>query len=176
MTARTGNQTVIVDSPVVAGRRVERMVQGAGGYLERSTGSTDDNVHIVARVPAAHLDGIMDSTAALGKERRREMTGTDVTDHFSDLEARLASTIALRDRIQQLLTRAATLNEVLELERQIARLQSEIDALQSRLDQLQSQAELATLEVRLDRERVLGPIAVVGRGMARLVSKLFVIR
>ena len=104
------------------------------------------------------------------------MTGTDVTDQFTDLEARLASTIALRDRMQQLLARAATLNEVLDLERQIARLQSEIDSLQASLDQLKSQAELASLEVKLERERVLGPIAVVGLGMARLVSKLFVIR
>jgi chromosome segregation ATPase len=176
MTVRTGEQQVIVDSPTVTGRRVEHMVQQAGGYLERSSGNSDGNVHIEARVPAARLDTIMDSVAALGKERRRHMTGTDVTDQYTDLEARLKSDIALRDRLQQLLGRATTLDEVLSLEKQIARLQADIDALQARLDQLKSQTVLAALTVNLERKRVYGPLAVVGRGVAGLVSKLFVIR
>ena len=33
MTVRTGEQAVVVDSPAAAGRRVERMVREAGGYL-----------------------------------------------------------------------------------------------------------------------------------------------
>src|SRR3982750_743148 len=56
MTVRTGEQEVVVDSPTVAGRHVERMVQQAGGYVERSSGSSDGKVHIEGRVPAAQLD------------------------------------------------------------------------------------------------------------------------
>ncbi len=176
MTVRTGEQAVVVDSPAAAGRRVERMVQEAGGYLERSSGSSDGNVQIAARVPAAQLDRLMDSVAGFGKERHRHLTGADVTDQYTDLEARLRSNIALRDRLQQLLSRAATLDEVLTLEKQIARLQSDIDALQAHIDQLKSRTELASLAVSLERKRVLGPLAVVGRGVGRLVGKLFVIR
>lgn len=164
MTVRTGEQAVVVDSPLVAGRRVERMVTEAGGYLERSSGSSDGNVRVEGRVPAGELDRIMADVAGLGKERRRYITGTDVTDQYTDLEARLQSNIALRSRLQQLLDRAATLNEVLALEQQIARLQSDIDALQARIDQLKSRAALASLSVSLERKRVLGPLAVVGRG------------
>lgn len=176
MTVRTGEQEVVVDSPVVIGRQVERMVQEAGGYIERSSGKSDGNVRIDGRVPAAELDRIMDSVAGLGKERRRHLTGADVTDQYTDLEARLRSSIALRDRLQQLLGRAATLDEVLTLEKQIARLQSDIDALQARIDQLKSRATLASLAVDLERKRVLGPLALVGTGVARAVGKLFVIR
>ena len=176
MTVRTGEQAVVVDSPAAVGRHVERMVQEAGGYLERSSGSSDGNVQIAARVPAAQLDRIMDSVAGFGKERHRHLTGADVTDQYTDLEARLRSNIALRDRLQQLLSRAATLDEVLTLEKQIARLQSDIDALQAHIDQLKSRTELASLAVSLERKHVLGPLAVVGRGVGRLVGKLFVIR
>jgi len=176
MTVRTGEQEVVVDSPVVIGRQVERMLQDAGGYIERSSGSSDGHVRIEGRVPAAQLDSVMDSVAGLGKERRRRLTGADVTDQYTDLEARLRSDIALRDRLQQLLGRAATLDEVLTLEKQIARLQSDIDALQARIDQLKSHVALASLAVSLERKRVLGPLALVGNGVARAVSKLFVIR
>ena len=176
MTVRTGEQVVVVDSPVVAGRHVELLIQEAGGYLESSSGGSGGKVRVEGRVPAAQLDRIMDGVAALGKERRRHMTGADVTDQYADLDARLHSSIALRDRLQQLLTRAGTLDDVLKLEKEIARLQSDIDALQARIDQLKSWTELASLAVSLEHKHVLGPVAVVGRGFVRLASKLFVIR
>lgn len=176
MTARTGEQVVTVDSTVEVGRSVERMMTVAGGYIERSSANKDGDVRIQGRVPALQLDSFMDRIAALGDERRRYLTGSDVTDQYADLEARLRSKVALRDRRQQLLARATTLDEVLGLEKQIARLQSEIDALQARLDRLRSEAALASLAVTLEHERVLGPLAWAGRGLFRLVSKLFVIR
>ena len=175
MTIRTADQRVVVDSPMAAGRRVERVIHETGGYLEESSGSKDGNVRIVGRVPAAQLDSIVEVVARLGVEKRRIMTGKDVTDQYSDLEARLRSNIALRDRIQQLLARATTIDEILNLERQIARLQADIDGLQSHLDRLKSQATLASLFVSLDRKRVLGPLAAVGSGLAWVVGKLFII-
>ncbi len=160
----------------LARRHVEHLIQNAGGYLERSSGGSDGNAQVEGRVPAAQLDRIMDDVATLGRERRRHYTGTDVTDQYADLDARLHSSIALRDRLQQLLTRAGTLDEVLKLEKEIARLQSDIDALQARIDQLKSRTELASLAVSLEHKHVLGPVALVGRGFVRLTAKLFVLR
>ena len=176
LTIRRGEQRVEVDSPLVAGRRVELLAQQAGGYVEQSSGSTDGTVSVVARVPAAKLGEVMDSIATFGKERRRQLSGTDVTDQYADLDARLRSNIALRDRLQALLARAATLDEVLKLEQQIARLQSEIDALQARIDRLRSDVAYASLSVTFETPRVLGPVAVAGKGVARAVSWLFVIK
>ena len=176
LTIRRGEQRVEVDSPLVAGRRVERLTQRFGGYVEQSSGSTDGSVSVVARIPAANLDEVMDSIATFGKERRRQLSGTDVTDQYADLDARLRSNIALRDRLQALLSRAATLDEVLKLEQQIARLQSEIDALQARIDRLRSDVAFASLTASFETQRVLGPLAVAGKGVARAFSWLFVIK
>jgi hypothetical protein len=176
MTLRRGDQRVEVDSPLVAGRQVERLAAEAGGYVEQASGSSDGAVSVLARVPAARLEELMDSVATFGKERRRQLTGRDVTDQYADLEARLRSSIALRDRLQQLLGRAESLDDVLKLEQQIARLQSEIDTLQGRLDQLRSGVALASLNVTFEQGRVLGPLAVAGKGVARAVSWLFVIK
>src|SRR5689334_16993665 len=60
---RTADQEVVVDSPVVAGRRVEQLVTDAGGYIERSHSSSRGEVRIVGRVPAAKLVDLMDSAA-----------------------------------------------------------------------------------------------------------------
>jgi len=176
LTTRRGEQQVEVDAPLVAGKRVERLAHEAGGYVEQSSGSTDGTVNVVARVPASKLDEVMDSIATYGKERRRLLSGTDVTDQYADLDARLRSNIALRDRLQALLARAATLDEVLKLEQQIARLQSEIEALQARIDRLRSDVAFASLSATFETPRVLGPLGVAGKGVARAVSWLFVIK
>jgi hypothetical protein len=76
----------------------------------------------------------------------------------------LRSTTALRDRLKQLLDRAAPLDEV-NLEQLMARLQTDIDALQCRLDHLDSRVAMAALTVELHRKRVPGPVAQAGRGV-----------
>lgn len=173
ITVRSGEQTMIVDSPAVARRAVERMILESGGYIEHASNNRRGDVQVRGRIPAVQLDSVMNDVTSLGLERRRQLTGTDVTDQYLDLEARLRSTSALRDRLQQLLERAASLNEVVTLEKEIARLQTDIDALQARLDQLKGQVSLAVLSVDLERKRVLGPIAVAGRGVGRFFGKLF---
>src|SRR5690349_22328941 len=88
MTVRTAEQQMVVDSPVTAGHEVERMVVDAGGYIERSSSNSDGAVRIVGRLPSARLDSVMNGIASLGQERRRQTTGADVTDQYTDLEAR----------------------------------------------------------------------------------------
>ena len=42
MTLRRGDQRMEVDSPLVAGRQVERLAQQVGGYIEEASGSSDE--------------------------------------------------------------------------------------------------------------------------------------
>ena len=174
MTVRTGSQTVVVDSAAALGRAVEQMIISSGGYIEHSSTASNGDVQIRGRVPSLQLDSLMDGVGAMGVEKRRQLTGSDVGDQFSDLMARQNSTIALRDRLEQLLQRATTLEEVLKLEKEIARLQTEIDGLQAKLDKLQGQATLAVMSVDLESKKDLGPIAAVGRGIGRFFASLFV--
>ena len=174
MTIRTGAQTVVVDSAAAIGRAVEQMILSSGGYIEHSNVARNGDVAIRGRVPSLQLDSLMDQVGAMGVEKRRQLTGSDVGDQFSDLLARQNSTMALRDRLQQLLERANTLDEVLKLEKEIARLQTDIDALQAKIDQLQGQATLAVMSVDLEAKQELGPIAAVGRGVGKLIASLFV--
>ena len=174
MTVRTGSQTVVVDSAAAIGRAVEQMIISSGGYVEHSNTASNGDVQIRGRVPSLQLDSLMDGVGAMGVEKRRQLTESDVGDQFSDLMARQNSTIALRDRLEQLLERTTTLEEVLQLEKEIARLQTEIDGLQAKLDKLQGQATLAVMSVDLETKKELGPIAAVGRGIGRLFASLFV--
>ncbi len=173
---RTADLVVSVESPEKTSPEVERIIKQAGGFVERSTASTDANVRIDCRVPATQLNQVLDSVASLGEEKARSVTATDVTEQYTDLETRLRNNLALRDRLQQLLQRAKNVQDVLAIEKELNRIQSEIETMQARFDRLKSEVELSALTVDLQRKRILGPVGYIGYGLWWAFSKLFVIR
>ena len=173
---RTGSLEIEVDSPETASGTATRRIEAAGGFIEHSVANSDGAVEIRCRVPEAKLDGLMESLAGLGHVTHRSATAADVTDEHADLATRLENNRELRDRLQALLDRADTVEEVLDIERELNRVQSEIESQQGRLDRLESRVAMSTLYVSLKRERVLGPLGYVAKGVWWFVSKLFVLR
>jgi hypothetical protein len=173
---RSGELVVSVDSPEGSSAEIERLIKDAGGFVDRSMTTKESSVWLTCRVPATRLDQIMDSIASLGKEERRSVSATDVTEQYADLETRLRNDLALRERLRQLLNRARGVEDVLAIEKELNRIQSEIETMQARFDHLKSDVELSTLSVTLERKRILGPLGYVGYGLWWTLSKLFVIR
>ena len=173
---RSGDITVSVDDPEEASREIERIVKDAGGFVERSNITKDSGGWLRCRVPATDLDRIMDEVAGLGDEEYRSVSAADVTEQYADLETRLRNDIALRDRLRKLLDRAADVEDVLAIERELNRIQSGIETMQARFDRLKSKIELSALSVKLERARILGPLGYIGYGLWWAFSKLFVIR
>ena len=128
------------------------------------------------RIPDARLEAVMDSIGALGRVTSRSLTMQDVTAEVIDLEARLASLVAARDRLRLLQQRAESVADVVAVERELARVQGEIDSMTGRRDHLRDQADRSTLAVTLRPARVLGPLGAAAYGLGWVVEKLFVIR
>lgn len=168
--------SVDADSIEGTAREVERAVTEAGGLVERANVDREAKASLQCRVPAALLEPVIDRVAALGDEKRRSVAAADITEQYSDLEARLRNAVALRERMRQLLDRATSVEEALAIEKELARVQADIEAMQARVDRMKSQVELATLSITIERKRVLGPLGYVGYGVWWAISKLFVIR
>jgi hypothetical protein len=171
--ARSSEQVVTVDSAEQVVAHVVRFVNEVGGFVERSSETGRGGAAIRCKVPAPELEPVMNRVAALGHEERRSLSASDVTDQYTDLEARLKSSIAVRDRLEQLLARANGITDVLTVEREIARLQADIEAMGARLEELKTQVRLADLSITLQHKRQLGPISSVAVGFWRGLSKLF---
>jgi len=172
---RTGYLTVTVAAPATSLPDVQRIVQDAGGFLE-STHTAESRVSASCRVPAEKLDAIMDAVAALGSEESRSISASDVTEQHADLSTRLKNSLALRDRLRQLLDRAKDVKDVLAIETELTRIQSEIETMQASRDRLDSQIALSALSITLERRRILGPLGYLSYGLWWGISKLFVIR
>lgn len=128
-----------------------------GGYIG---GQTDNSVTL--RVPSSHFRAVMRKLEKLGDVLHRSVNAQDVSEQYFDLQVRLKSLLATRDRLQKFLDRAKTIDEVLRVEQELTRLNTQIDQLQGRMRFLSAQSAYSTITVAL-RARPEPPKEIVKR-------------
>ena len=105
---------------------------------------------ITIRVPSENFDNLLNEiTVGVTKFDRKEITIKDVTAEFLDIEARLKTKKELENRYLEILKKANTVTEILEVEKQIGGLRSEIESIEGRLKFLNSQISFSTLNIRI---------------------------
>ena len=122
--------------------KTERMARDLGGYLVRR-----DDRTIIIRVPSKKFQSMLESIGAIGDVLHREVTVEDVTEQFYDLQIRLKNLRAVRDRFEQLLQRAKTVEEALKVQRELERVTTEIERMEGRLKVLKELIAFSTITV-----------------------------
>ncbi len=113
----------------------------------------------VARFRAA-LDG--ETKGAGGRVAQQAVESEDLTRQLIDTEARMRAMETLRDRLQQLLaTRSGTLEQLLQVERELARVQGELDATLSALAVMRTRVQTSKLDVTYSAAGRLAPDSAV---------------
>jgi hypothetical protein len=164
------------DNPQTLAEPINQIAVGAGGFVQRVTTERNERLEVMLRVPATRLDTVLAQLERLGDVKERTESARDVTEESVDVEARLTSLVAVRDRLRTLLRSSNSVQDIVAVERELARIQSEVDALEARLKYLRSNVALAQIAVRIDQRHILGPLGWVVAGAAWVVSKLFVIK
>lgn len=167
---------VEVEQVPPAAERATRLAQVMEGFVENAVTREEKTAHLRLRIPSSRLAEALDSLAGLGKVTGRSLSEDDVTVQSVDLEARVASFRAARDKLRELLERAATVADAVAAQSELARVQAELDSLEGQLRMLQSSVTLAELTVTLNRRIVLGPLGVIAMGLGKVLGKLFVWR
>ena len=109
----------------------------------------------VARFRAA-LDG--EARNSGGRVAQQAVESEDLTRQLVDTEARMRAMETLRDRLQQLLaTRSGTLEQLLQVERELARVQGELDATRSALAVMRTRVQTSKLDVTYSAAGQLAP-------------------
>lgn len=110
------------------------------------------------RLPPDVLERTITDVVGLGTELRRAQTADDVELTLVDLESRVTTQQASVTRVQQLLSSAKNLPDVIALEGALTTRTGDLESLQAQRKSLQGQVDLATLSVTL-----LGGDAAVDR-------------
>ncbi|MFD1933936.1 DUF4349 domain-containing protein [Nonomuraea mangrovi] len=153
--------TVRAKDVTKASEQAKQLVTGAGGYLANEQSDAFDGSEgsstLVFKIPPTAYQGLLDRLGKeLGKRESLRQNTTDVTEEVADVASRLKSAEQALASMRTLLTKATTVGQVIEVEREIATREAELESLQARQKALNSQVSMGTLTLRL-----IGPVATV---------------
>jgi hypothetical protein len=152
MIIRTGQASVQVDSLEVAVAQLRQLAQRLGGYVA-NTGMEGGKERLrratlELKLPSARFDDAVNGLSPLGEVESVNVTAEDVGEEFVDITARVANSRRLEERLVELLARrTGKLEEVLQVERELARVREEIERYEGRLRYLRTRAAVSTLSV-----------------------------
>lgn len=148
---RSGSLDLRVKDVAAAKSRIEEITNEVSGRVDDWSARNDDWLSMTLRVPEAQLEHVMDRIAALGKVTGRSLRSRDVTEQLIDLEARVKNLRSLRDRLRAYLDKASSLEDILAVERELARVQTELESLEAKLKVLRDQIAMSELDVTVTK-------------------------
>ncbi len=140
----TAHMVVSVFDLETAMAKAEAIPDTWGGYIQSmSTGM------VVLRVPSKSLRKVMEEVAEYGVVEQRSLQAQDVTAEFVDIDSRLRALEETHKQLLELLSKARTVKEALEVRAALDRITAELEVLKGRMRQLQNLIAFSTLALTL---------------------------
>ena len=173
MVIRSGTASIRIDSLEPALANVRGLASRVGGYVANTVVQAGSSQYrqatLEVKVPAARFDDLVDGLDPLGKVESVNVTAEDVGEEFVDVSARVTNSRRLETRLIDLLgTRTGRLQDVLAVERELARVREEIERYEGRLRYLRSRAAMSTLAITVHE-----PLPVVGDPGSNVLVRAF---
>ncbi len=151
---RTGTLSVVVTELANAVTQVQDIVDGIpGAFVAASNIQQDDPRRvstITVRVPVEAFDATLASLRNVGAEVIDEdIRSQDVTAQYTDLTARLRNATAAEQQLLDILTRAVSVQDTIDVQRELTQVRERIEVLQGQLNLLTNQTSLATIVLHL---------------------------
>jgi hypothetical protein len=126
---------------------------------------------VTLKVVPSRYDETMRALRKVGRLLEENSTTEDVTREYADLRARLDNAEAARARYLEILaTRAGTVGEVLEVEREIERVTENVERLKGEMRYLDSRIGLSTITVYLEEPHAAVPTVY---NLGKAIKKAF---
>jgi hypothetical protein len=134
--------------------RVTSLMQSQGGYVSGSQAQADGSDRlrsgvVTFQVPSDRFDATIAGLRRLGKAESIQITGTDVSSQYVDLQARLRNAEAQRDAMLALLQQAKSVNDILQVQNQLGQITAQIEQLKGQIDYLDHSTSYATVAVTI---------------------------
>ena len=168
---RNANLELRVDSVATAVQQIDDVAAGAGGFVSASnvfvnsasdgedTASRTQTATLTVRVPADAYPTVMSRLRGISKETVSETsTASEVTEEFTDLQARLRNLQATEQRYLDLLNKAASIDEILTVQDRLNGVRLEIEQVTGRINVLSNLTDFASITVELS------PLPAIAQG------------
>ncbi len=170
MIIRTANLSVVVTDAAQAQQFVVDTVNTLGGYVADSSAWREGEqlrARMVVRVPAEKLDALLAAIKGQAVRVQQEnITGQDVTEEYSDLNAQLtnleATEVELRELLTEVRQKTQKAEDVLAVYRELTNIRGQIEQVKGRMQYLGKMTALATANVELIPDVLAKPVVEPG--------------
>ena len=154
-----------------------QLINSVGGYIESTyqsgdleSGSARSN-SMTLRIPSDKLDEFLNGLDSVGRVVDRSESSTDMTVQYADNEARLATLRAKMERLNELLEKAETVEDLISIESAIADTQYSIDSYETRQRTIDRQVDMSEVDIYLRED---SPVEVTSEmSLGERISRAF---
>lgn len=135
---------------------LEAQVKALGGYVQSSNTSgkiyekySNRRANYTLRIPAELLDSFLSSVSGMMNITSKTEKVDDITDTYTDIEARLKTLKTEEARLLELLAKAEKLSDVITLEERISNVRYEIESYEARIRNYDTLIAFSTINVEI---------------------------
>lgn len=146
---------------------VEAEVRNLGGYVETmntyngsryETYRSSRNSNLTLRIPKAKLDTFLETVSESANIIRRSENVTDVTLTYVDLESHRNALATEQERLNQLLEKAETLEDIITIEDRLSNVRYQLESMESQLRTYDNQVDYSTVTLSVQEVEELTPV------------------
>lgn len=155
---RTGYMTIVVEDVSASMEQITSLAATYDGYVVDSRSQQDGDRMvgtIIFRVDANFFNDAILALRNMAVEVTSESTtGQDVTEEYVDLQARLKNLEASEAQLLNLMEQAGTVEEILEVQREVTNTREEIEQIKGRMQYLEQSSATSLIQVSLVHSRL----------------------
>lgn len=153
-----------------------------GGYIENSyiNGTKPEDwkdegrtAHMTLRIPSKHFDKFVGMLRGIGTTISSSVSGRDISLEYFDTETRLKTLRIREERLQELLKEAKGLEDIIELERELAEVAYQIQSNEVQLRNFDSLIDFSTINVSLSEVHEVAEVTPPKESMGDRISSGF---
>lgn len=170
--------SLLVSDVRESGSKIIEKAKSLGGFMVNASYNRPTEspfATITVRVPSEKLDSTLDYYRSIGiKVTNENLIGTDVTEQYVDIAARLETLTKTKSIFDGLLGKTENVDQILKVQRELINIQSQIDSLKGQEKALRENAAYAKLTVYLSTDELSLPYTPDNKFRPNVIFKLAV--
>jgi hypothetical protein len=170
MIIRTADLSLVVKDVEGSLGEIKAIVKELKGYVADSNTwhqAEQLRANLTLRVPAESLDEALERIKAVAlKVNNERISGQDVTEEYTDLEAQLRNLEATENELRELLKtvreRTGKAEEILAVHQRLTEIRGQIERIKGRMQYLERSSALATITLDLVPDALSRPVVEAG--------------
>ena len=155
---KTGDVSFETNDLSATRSHIEQVLKKYKGYIATDNeykSSQSITTNLTVRIPSKSFDDFLNEISSkVSRFDNKNISVNDVTEQFLDVEVRLKVKKELEQRYSEILKKASSVKEIIEVERELNNVRSEIESIEGRLKYLQNQVSYSTLTIRFYKTEI----------------------